>query len=169
MAEQEGGLEHLWGLCNGNRSKWLGHCSQRHPQSHPMPAPILKLLQQLWFSVLCGWCCWFATRRRECSIWALGALWTKQAWPERFEVEKGHLPFAGEQPFEGISPLHPLLPRSHPALQPRPLPAFCIVQGKYVSPFALGSTSTQLPARAWGRVAYLERREDPKSQLKCQG
>lgn len=67
--------------------------------------------------MLCGGCCWFATGRRGCDIWVLGALWKKQAWPERFGVEKGHLAFAGEQTFEGVSPYPPcspgpILPRS---------------------------------------------------------
>lgn len=55
---------------------------------------------------------------RGCNIWALGAIWKKQAWPERFGVEKRHWAFAGEQPFEGVSPYSPCSPGP---IQPRSL------------------------------------------------
>lgn len=55
-------------------------------------------------STFCGWCCQFATGMMACNIWALDALWKKQAWPESSGDEKGHLAFVGEQTFEGLSP-----------------------------------------------------------------
>lgn len=38
----------------------------------------------------------------ECDVWALDALWKKQAWPEIFGFGKEHLDFAEEQVFEGL-------------------------------------------------------------------
>lgn len=124
MAEREGGLGHPGDVSDGRIAasrdiptaapcQHQTHCGPRHP------------------SVFHNGCCQFATGMMGCDIWALDALWKRQAWPERFGDEKGHFAFVGEQAFEGVSP--------YPA---------SVTQEK--SPFALGSAGTQLPPRTGG-------------------
>lgn len=124
MAEREGGLGHPGDISDGRIAasrdiptaapcQHQTHCGPRHP------------------SVFHDGCCQFATGMIGCDIWALDALWKRQAWPERFGDEKGHLAFVGEQAFEGVS--------SYPA---------SVTQE--TSPFALGSAGTQLPPRTGG-------------------
>lgn len=151
MAEWEGGLEHPGDISNGRitASRDIPTAIPCQHQTHCGPHHL---------SVFCGGCCQFATGMMGCNIWALGALWKKQVWPESSGDEKGHLAFVGEQTFEGLSP-YPS------ALQS---PSSLCHAGKKVH-FALGSASTQLPPWTRGQAACLRRRETPITGCSSKG
>lgn len=115
MAEWRGGLEHPWGISGGSESKWLSHCNHWRPCSRPMPATIPK---PLWHQPSLAphavqWVLLVCHGEDGCDVWALDAVWKKQAWPEIFGFRKGRLDFAGEQvsdrllPYSSCSPLQP--------------------------------------------------------------